>query len=184
MTGSIGVFFMRPALAGLYRKLDIGSELLVRGRHASVAAGDAPLTPEQRERTTAFVRSLYEDFLDRVASGREMSRDAVDRLGQGRVWLGESAYARGLIDGLGGLHAAVVRAAEAAGLDPEVDPERLVLPGPRGVAEQMSDLLRGEWLNPLGAKLLPGRFAEVLGGARLSLEGRVAYLPPHWIEIH
>ncbi len=184
LTGSIGIFFLRPALSGLYRKLGIGSEVLARGPYAEIAVGDKPFTAAQRERTSRFVRALYQEFLERVASGRGVSTEEVDRLGQGRVWLGESALAHGLVDELGGLHAAVTRAQHEAGLDPELDPERVILPGPRGLVNQLSDLMRGELSRGLMERIIPVRLPLILRSAALLVEGELAYLPPYWVEIH
>ncbi len=184
LTGSIGIFFLRPALSGLFRKLDIGSEVLARGSYAEIAVGDKPFTVEQRERTRSFVRALYQEFLERVAAGRGVSTEAVDRLGQGRVWLGESALAHGLVDELGGLYAAVKRAKQEAGLDPELDPERVILPGPRRLMEQIRDLMRGDLSRGLMERLVPVRLPPILRSAALLVEGELAYLPPYWIEIH
>ena len=184
LTGSIGVFFLRPTLSGLYRKLDIGSEVLARGRHAAIAAGDEPFTPEQRERTSHFVRALYQDFVERVSTGRGVSIEEVDRLGQGRVWLGEAALARGLVDELGGLYAAVKRAKVEAELDADVDPERVIFPGPRKLIEQVRGLMQGELAGWLMERTLPVELPEILRSAPFLAEGDLAYLPPYWIEIH
>ncbi len=184
LTGSIGVFFLRPALSGLYRKLDIGSEILARGRHAAIAAGDEPFTPEQRERTSHFVRALYQDFVERVSTGRGVSTEEVDRLGQGRIWLGEAALARGLVDELGGLYAAVKRAKVEAELDADVDPARVIFPGPRKLIEQVRNLMQGELAGWLMERTLPVELPEILRSAPFLAEGDLAYLPPYWIEIH
>ncbi len=184
LTGSIGVFFLRPALSGLYRKLDIGSEILARGRHAAIAAGDEPFTPEQRERTSHFVRALYQGFVERVSTGRGVSTEEVDRLGQGRVWLGEAALAHGLVDELGGLYAAVKRAKVEAELDADVDPERVIFPGPRKLIEQVRNLMQGGLAGWLMERTLPVELPEILRSAPFLVEGDLAYLPPYWIEIH
>ena len=59
----------------------------------------------------------YEMFLKRVADGREMTRDEVHAIAQGRVWTGEKAKELGLVDELGGLDAAIAEAKELAGLE-------------------------------------------------------------------
>jgi protease-4 len=64
------------------------------------------------------MKRTYDTFVNRVARGRRMSYDAVDRVAQGRVWCGADAEARGLVDDLGGLEDAVAAAARLAGLDP------------------------------------------------------------------
>lgn len=184
LTGSIGVFFLRPALAGLFRKLDIHSELLTRGRLAALGAANEPFTPEERERASSFVHSMYDDFLERVSTGRGISKQEVDRLGQGRIWLGETALAQGLVDELGGLYAAVRRAKQEAGLGAEVDPERVIFPGPRGLTEEIRDLMQGDISSWLSARILPLELPAILRAASFLAEGELAYLPTDWIEIY
>lgn len=183
LTGSIGVFFLRTSLGGLYAKLDIGSEIIGRGRFATLAVGDGPFTPEQREHAQRFVRAIYGEFVNRVATGREMSVEEVDRLGQGQVWLGEHALGLGLVDALGGLAEAVSQAKELAGIAPEIDPRRVVFPGPRNLREQIQDLTRGQLRLWAVRNLLPGSWEAPLR-AVFELEPGVAYLPPYWIEFH
>lgn len=184
ITGSIGIFLLRPSLAGLYQKLGIGTEVIARGPHAGIEASDAPLSPEQREHTEMWIRSLYAEFLGRVAEGRGLDRAAIDAVGQGRVWLASSALEHGLVDELGGLWAAVQRAKLEAGLPADVDPRRVVLPGPRSLSEQVGQLFRGELTSWLQARLLPAPLPEVLRLDWPSLAGEVLMLPPYWIELH
>jgi protease-4 len=180
VTGSIGVFLVRPALTGLYEKL----ELIARGPHAGVMSGDAPLTPVQIERLRHFIGDAYRAFLERVATGREIETEEVDRLGQGRIWLGETALAHGLIDGLGGVDAAVERAKQAADIPEEVDPRRVIFPGPRSVAQQIRDLTRGELRSWLAQELIPVRLSPVVEATRLVFDNGIAYLPSYWIELY
>lgn len=183
ITGSIGVFTLHFAYEKLYEKLDIGVERFVRGPFAGAAGGSAPMTELQRAREGDFVRSMYEEFLERVSQGRGIDVAEVDRLGQGRVWLGAAALENGLIDGLGGLHAAVDHAKRAAGIDADVDPRRVVYPGPRGLREQLQALLHGELRGQALARLLPIELPHPLAVFAEAFEGRgVAYVPGWWID--
>jgi protease-4 len=185
LTGSIGVFLLRPSFSELYKKLDIGTELLERGSYAAVGGSDRPMTEAQHARTDQFIQASYGEFLGRVSAGRGMSMEEVDSLGRGRVWLGSQALENKLVDELGGLRAAVERARVEAGIQDEPDPVRLILPAPRTTAEQVRELLRGDARLPLLRALigdeLPGMLATTLDW--LPLEGALAYLPPYWIEI-
>jgi protease-4 len=186
LTGSIGVFLLRPSFAGVYEKLEIGSELIERGPYAAVSGGDRPMTPEQQARTDSFIQASYDEFLSRVSTGRGIPTEAVNELGGGRVWLGSDAFARKLVDELGGLRAAVERARVEAGIEDEPDPVRLILPAPRSAAEQVRDLVRGDLRNPLLRAFVPDELAELpfsLALGWLPLEGALAYLPSYWIEI-
>jgi protease-4 len=184
LTGSIGVFVLRPSIAALYEKLDVGVEVITRGQHAGIGGSDQPLSPVQYERTQSLVQSAYRDFLSRVAEGRETEPAEIDRLGQGYVWLGDAALERGLIDELGGLFEAVQVAKERAGIDPDVDPVRVVFPGPRSLGQQFQDMLRSELPARLRRSLLPIELPEILQWAWIAREGRVSYLPAHWVHVY
>lgn len=189
VTGSIGVFLIRPALRGLYEKLGIGTELLVRGRYAALMASSETLAPYERERVQQFVRSIYDEFLERVSTGRGLPPEEVDKLGQGRIWLGSEAMEVGLVDEMGGLYAAVERAKREAGIETDVDPARVVYPGPRTLSEQIQSILRGEVLVALAhtwlsASVPQGAIPSALRDLANSAAGEPSYLPSHWIQFH
>jgi protease-4 len=183
LTGSIGVFFARPTLGDLYDKLDVGTEVLARGPFAAINASSVPMSPEVRELTRHIVRSLYDDFLARVSAGRGLDTERIDSLGQGRVWLGETALELGLVDELGGLHAAVARAKREAGIEPEVDPRRIVFPGPRSLREQIRDLVSSSIASWVGEAVRLPLATSDLYRWLVALDSPFAYLPEHWIEI-
>ena len=183
LTGSIGVFMLRPVFAGLYDKLDIGRELIARGGLAAAAGGDGPLDAAQRARLDDLVRAAYQEFLERVADGRRSTTEAVDKLGGGRVYLGSEALAHNLVDELGGLSAAVARAAKEAKLESGADPTRVILPAPRSPLEQLRALVQGEANERVLRSLLPFELPDMPELAWLSEAGALAYLPPFWLEI-
>jgi protease-4 len=143
ITGSIGVFVLRPVLGGLFEKLEIGVESLTRGDHADLQLASHPLSPGTRERLRSEVASIYELFLERVADGRSLDRDRVDAVGRGRVWTGAQAAEVGLVDELGGLRTAVLRGKREIGLDPDADVALVGYPPPKSLLEQFDDVLRG-----------------------------------------
>jgi protease-4 len=183
LTGSIGVFLLRPSVDGLYSKLGIRSELLTRGRQAGLSSSTGTLTAEQRELARALVTSLYDQFLARVAEGRGMGSEEVDAVGRGRVWLGETARTLGLVDEIGGLDTAVERAKREAGIADALDPARIVYPGPRSLSEQLQDLLRGASFPGVLGALEPIGIPEPLRGWLRLAPGAPAYLPVGWLEL-
>ena len=142
------------------------------------------MTPEQHERTRGYVRALYREFLERVSEARNLDVEEVDRVGQGHVWLGEAALDLGLIDGIGGLSAAIERAKEEAGIPADVDPARVILPGPRSGLDQVRELFSSELPRWLAHTLLPVELPEILSWAWIPARGEVAFLPTHWVEIY
>jgi len=142
ITGSIGVFALRPVTAGLLEKLDIGFTSLTRGAHADLQLSSRPLSPSSRERLRSEVRAVYDLFVERVANGRPLDAEGVDAVGRGRVWTGAQAAERGLVDELGGLDTALARAKHQLGIDPGADIELVPYPRPRTLAEQLGDVVR------------------------------------------
>jgi len=175
LTGSIGVFVLRPVLRGLLEKLDVGVESLTRGGYASLLLASEPLTERTRAWLHAEVVSIYDLFLSRVSEGRDLTLEQVDAVARGRVWTGEQAASKGLVDEIGGLRVAVRRALLQLKLDPESDVALVPYPAPVSLAEQVDETLRNltARADPLGGVL---RRAEPWLEAMRA--GAPALLPP------
>ena len=143
LTGSIGVFVIRPVLAGLMEKLGIGVESITRGARADLLLSTVPMSAETRAVLRDDVQHTYERFLDRVAEGRGMSAAAVNEVARGRVWTGEQALELGLVDRLGGIPEAVLAAKEKAGLAADADVLLVQYPPPKPLAQQFVEALQG-----------------------------------------
>lgn len=155
LTGSIGVFVLRPVLSGLLEKLGLGVVALTRGEHADLLVASKPLSEGTRARLRAEVESIYELFVARVSDGRELASERVDALGRGRVWTGAQAGERGLVDRLGGLRTAVERAKEKLDLAPGDDVVLVPYPPPPTLAEQLTQAFRGAVRGLAAAAPLP-----------------------------
>ena len=142
VTGSIGVFALRPVLKGLLDKLDINVEYMTRGAHADLLVASQPLSPETAAILDREIEAIYRLFIERVAAGRKIDLQKVDAIAQGRVWTGEQALERGLIDELGGLSQAVLRAKLALDLDADADVALIPYPEADTLAQQLTDTLR------------------------------------------
>jgi protease-4 len=184
LTGSIGVFVLRPVLRGLFDKLGIGVEALTRGRHADLFLSSRTLSPGSRARLRADVEGVYDLFVARVSEGRALPPEVVDAAGRGRVWTGEQALERGLVDSLGGLRVAARRAREALGLDPEADVTLVPYPPAKSLSEQLRDTLSGA-LAPggLASLPLPSSLEELTHLVTSTSPGAPALLPPFLVEI-
>lgn len=119
ITGSIGILGGKFVTSGLRQRLQVGREALFRGEAAGMFSDMARFSEQERQKLWALLTEGYNRFLARVADGRGMSQDEVHAIGRGRVWTGQQAYRRGLVDFLGDFNAAVVKAKELAGLDPK-----------------------------------------------------------------
>lgn len=114
LTGSIGVFFGKIDLKGLYDKIGVKKQLLTRGKFAAIDSEDGPLTDEERAKLHNEIEIFYHGFVQRVADGRKRPYNDIEPLAQGRVWLGSQAKQNGLIDEIGGLDRAVELAKQRA----------------------------------------------------------------------
>ncbi|MGH9658289.1 MAG: signal peptide peptidase SppA, partial [Bryobacteraceae bacterium] len=107
ITGSIGVVFGKANLKGLYDKIGITKDVLVRGRYADIDSDYQPLTEAARRKLREGIDSTYHTFVERVALARKRKYEEVEPLAQGRAWLGSQARQKGLIDELGGIDRAL-----------------------------------------------------------------------------
>ncbi|MBG7628888.1 MAG: signal peptide peptidase SppA [Bacteroidetes bacterium] len=115
ITGSIGVFGVVPNMSELADDIGINAEQVSTNKGASYSLFE-PMTDEFRTVTQEGVEFVYATFLDRVASGRNITVEQADALAQGRVWSGVEAKENGLVDELGGLKVAIIEAAGLAGI--------------------------------------------------------------------
>lgn len=124
VTGSIGVVGGKANLEALYRRLGVSKESVERGARAGLLAEDRGFTPDERSALREELEAVYDTFLRRVAEGREMPREAVEKVAQGRVWSGARALGIGLVDALGGPLEALREVRRLAGLR---DDERILV---------------------------------------------------------
>jgi protease IV len=115
ITGSIGVFGVIPNFSKLANNIGINAEQVSTNKGANYSVFE-PMTDEFRLVTTEGVEAVYTTFLERVATGRGMLIEEVDKVAQGRVWSGVDALKNGLVDELGNLDDAISYAAELADL--------------------------------------------------------------------
>ncbi len=120
ITGSIGVFAVLPTFPRALARLGIGSD----GVKATPYSGEpnvlGGIGSEMRQLLQISVENNYRRFIGLVSEARDMPAAEVDRVGQGRVWTGETALKLKLVDRLGGLDAAVAEAARLGGIKGEV----------------------------------------------------------------
>ncbi len=110
ITGSIGIFYGKADVAELMRRIGVSVEVYKTAPRADAESIFRPFSPEERAELEHKVAQFYDVFLTRVASGRKLSKAEVDAVGQGRVWTGEQALERKLVDEIGGLRQALALA--------------------------------------------------------------------------
>jgi protease-4 len=116
-TGSIGVISAVINVEELLEKLGIQIEIFKGGKYKDMYWGFRELTPEEEEIMQGMVDEYYEQFVDVVAEGRELSEEEVRNLATGQLYSGTEAKELGLVDELGDLDTAIDLAAELAGIE-------------------------------------------------------------------
>ena len=115
LTGSIGIFGMFPDVSELMtQKLGLKFDVVKTNKMSDFGTLSRPMTTEETAVLQNYVNSGYKLFVKRVADGRNMKVEDVDKIGQGRVWLGKDALKLKLVDKLGGVDDAIAKAAELA----------------------------------------------------------------------
>jgi protease-4 len=117
ITGSIGIFGMYYSVPNTLAKLGVQSDGVGTGPMAGAFDITRPLDPKVGDVIQAIINKGYRDFVGNVAKARGKNFEAIDAIAQGRVWTGQQALDRGLVDQLGGLGDAVADAASMAKLD-------------------------------------------------------------------
>ena len=140
ITGSIGVYALKPNIQGLAEKVGLGRTVVTRGRFADANTPFKPLEPEAYNKFVEASGEIYNDFIGKVAASRGMRVAAVDSVAGGRVWSGRQALKVGLVDRTGGLFDAIQAAQLLAKMDMKKTPRLLLYPEQKS---WLSSLLQG-----------------------------------------
>ena len=118
LTGSIGIFGTVPNAKKLREKVGLDMDGVSTHKYAGMLSTTLynGLNNEEYALMQALVERGYELFTQRCADGRGVNQDAIKKVGEGRVWLGVDALKLGLVDELGNIDDAILKAAELAGL--------------------------------------------------------------------
>lgn len=116
ITGSIGIFGLLATIPDTLAKIGVYTDGVGTTPLAGAFRIDRELPEQAADIIQQIVEDGYRDFLDKVASHRDMSLEQVEEVARGRVWTGQQARDRGLVDELGGMSDAIAAAAELAGL--------------------------------------------------------------------
>ncbi|KAA5803682.1 signal peptide peptidase SppA [Alkalicaulis satelles] len=117
ITGSIGIFGFLPTLENALGEIGVSEDGVALTQTARFPSPTGGVSEAWNTILQANIETGYDNFLDVVGEGRNMTRAEVDAIGQGRIWTGAQAHERGLVDHLGGFDEAVTAAAERAGLE-------------------------------------------------------------------
>jgi protease-4 len=177
ITGSIGVVFGKPNLHGLYDKLGVTKDAIQRGTNADIDSDYTPLTPAQRELLRRGIDESYRDFVTKVAEARHRTFAEIEPVAQGRVWMGNQAKDRGLVDTLAGLDGAIELVKQKAKIPATERVSILLYPGRRSFLDLLVRSKTDE-------ESLEARVRQLLGRVpfRAWLQGGYLRLLPFAVE--
>lgn len=121
ITGSIGIFGFFPTFQNTLAKVGVYTDGVGTTPYSGALRSDRAIDEEVADMLQNVIEFGYAQFIGLVSEHRGMSTDAVDNVAQGRVWTGQQAQERGLVDQLGTLQQAVASAARQAGLGEDYD---------------------------------------------------------------
>ena len=137
LTGSIGVVGGKIAIGKAMEKYGVHTDVVAKGRNAGWLSMQTPFTDHEREVFLATMKDVYRLFTSKVAAGRKLDMEKLATLAEGRVFTGRMAKDLGLVDRLGTLEDAVDEAKKLAGIGEDEAVERVLLPEPRGLFDDL-----------------------------------------------
>lgn len=180
LTGSIGIFGMVPDASELLtEKLGLHFDVVKTNVASDFGAMGRGINPQEAEAMQAYVNNGYRLFLQRVADGRKMKPEDVDKIAQGRVWTGRQALQIRLVDKLGTLEDAIAEAARRAKVK---DYSVTYSPAPSNWYDQfLASTLKKDYLEEklhatLGEYYAPLRFVSTLS-TQSCMQARMFYVP-------
>ena len=119
LTGSIGIFGTIPNVKKLREKIGLDVDGISTHKHSLMEATMVTngMDSEEQAMMQAHIERGYDLFTRRCADGRKMTQDDIKKIAEGRVWLGKDAIGIGLVDSIGNIDDAIVKAAALAGVD-------------------------------------------------------------------
>lgn len=155
LTGSIGIFGCLPNIEGLTKKIGISFDVVKTNAYGDFGMPTRAMTEGEKTLMQAYINRGYDLFLTRCAEGRNMSKEEVDKVAQGRVWTGTRAKQLGLVDELGGLDKAIEIAVAKAGVETYT---LMNYPAKKSAWEQLKDFNAGGYIK---AQLLQGKIGQL-----------------------
>lgn len=144
LTGSIGVISGKFVTNGFWDKVGVSWDEVHSSANATFWSSTHDYTPQQWAQLQDWLDHIYDDFVTKVAQGRNLPKARVLEVAEGRVWTGEDAKALGLVDELGGFPVALRLVKEAAGIPADVDVRLQVFPPKKTLARVLWERLLGD----------------------------------------
>ena len=158
VTGSIGVLGGKMLTTEFWKKLGITWDYVTTSNNGTMWTGIEDYNQSETERFQTSLDRIYDDFVFKVAEGRNMPVDSIYEIAKGRIWAGDDAKVLGLVDELGGFPTALKFAREAAGLDKDAPVKLKIFPKEKSAIERLIEIL----FKPKTDKLVNHKVVEVV----------------------
>ena len=172
LTGSLGVIIPLNNFAEAANKYGIKQVIIKSGKYKDMGSSFREMTPKERDIFQSIVDDLYAQFVDVISEGRDIPKDRVREIADGRVYSGLQAKKLGLIDSFGGLDEAAATAGNLAGTSDTTVVRYVQQPS---------------FTDTLLARLTPGKSQaqQIMDAAGLNLEPKPYYLyrPGAWSSL-
>ena len=116
LTGSIGVIMVFSNAQGLMKKIGLQPEIVKAGEYKDIGSPARAMTQKERNLLQSVVTDVHQQFIEAVASGRDISVAEVTKIADGRILTGRQAYSLNLVDQLGGLQVSIDQLAHEVGI--------------------------------------------------------------------
>jgi len=117
LTGSIGVILQFPTAQELFQKVGVQYETVKSGQFKDVGNLSRDMRDDERALLQGVIDDTYDQFVEAVSEGRELTPDSVRTFADGRIFTGRQALGYGIVDELGDMQVALNVAAEMVGMD-------------------------------------------------------------------
>jgi len=116
LTGSIGVIMAFSNAKGLMEKIGLQPEIIKAGEYKDIGSPARAMTQKERNLLQSVVTDVHQQFIEAVASGRDISVAEVTKIADGRILTGRQAYSLNLVDQIGGLQVSIDQLAHKVGI--------------------------------------------------------------------
>lgn len=154
LTGSIGIFGMIPNVKELSEKIGLNYDVVKTNKFSDFGNIMRPFNQDEKTLMQMMITTGYDTFITRCAEGRSMTKEAIGKIAEGRVWTGEMAIELGLVDELGGIAKALDIAVAKAGID-----NYTIIPYPKK-QDFLSSFLETKPTNYVESQLLKSKLGE------------------------
>ena len=126
LTGSIGVIIAFSNAKGLMEKIGLKPEVIKAGKYKDIGSPARPMTKKEKDLLQGVATDVHQQFIEAVASGRNITVEEISKVADGRILTGRQAYSLNLVDELGGLQVSIDQLVDKVGIigKPEIIQEK------------------------------------------------------------